>query len=315
MTTPAAISAHSLTRLYGRHVALNDINLAIPPGAICALVGANGAGKTTLIKILSNLLLPTSGCASMLDVDSKFLDRTVLQRFGYVSENQELPLWMTTRQFLAYLRPFYPQWDTELEAGFLRLLDIPLDRKLKQLSRGQRMKTAFVAALAYRPQVAILDEPFSGLDPLVREELIDARRNISWPATFLISSHDLDEIESLATHLVFIDKGNILFADALSTVRNRFRSCRFEMPADQAIDPATLPSTWTGLRTEAGPIATIYQFNIEREGGADAVREDVIAHAPAAFNIESFPLSLRNIFLNVARIQRSKGPQKEHARA
>lgn len=306
MTSAAALSTQSLTRVYGRHVAINSIDLSIPPGAICALVGANGAGKSTLIKILSNLLVPTSGSATVLNVDSKFLDRALLQRFGYVSENQELPLWMTTRQFLRYLRPFYPQWDMALEEEFLRLLDIPLDRKLKQLSRGQRMKAAFVSALAYRPEIAILDEPFSGLDPLVREELIGALGKISWPVTFLISSHDLDEIESLATHLVFIDKGNILFADALSTVRNRFRSCRFELPADQAIQTTTLPSTWTSVRTEAGAGLMMYHFNIECEGGADAVREGVLAQAPAAMNIESSPLSLRNIFLNVARLQRSK---------
>lgn len=304
MSTTPPIQTHALTHKYGRYLALDGVDLHIPPRAICALVGANGAGKTTLIKILTNLLLPTSGTATVLGRDSKHLSGPDMQEIGYVSENQELPLWMSTRLFLDYLRPFYRSWDRVLEEQLLNLLEIPMERSLK---RGQRMKAAFVAALSYRPQLVILDEPFSGLDPLVREELISALQNIDWPATFLISSHDLDEIEGLATHLVFIDKGKVLFADPLRDVRGRFRNLRFQLPAHVSVDKAKLPAGWLNVRVETEPTAITCTHSAApgSPSGADAIRTEVLALFPEAIEIESSPLSLRNIFLGVARDRRS----------
>ena len=142
---------------------------------IYALVGPNGAGKTTALKILTNILQPTRGSAHVLQTDSTLLEGQIFTKIGYVSENQELPLWMRAGRFLEYLRPFYPTWDTKLERDLIRQFDLPLERRLRDLSLAHLpMKIALASALAYHPQLIILDEPFSGLDPLVRDELVES---------------------------------------------------------------------------------------------------------------------------------------------
>ena len=111
-------------------------------------MGANGAGKTTLIKLLMNIYRPTSGSATVLGIASNRLAGRRFRNIGYVSENQEMPDWMTVAYFFDYLRPFYPQWDMALERQLLRQFDLPLDRKLKHLSRGMRMKVAQGSSLS-----------------------------------------------------------------------------------------------------------------------------------------------------------------------
>src|SRR5439155_6106589 len=162
----------------------------------------NGAGKTTTIKLLMNLVRPTRGSARVLDVDSRHLGPRHLQRIGYVSENQRLPEWMTLADLLAYCRPFYPTWDAALCRKLQSDLNVPLNVRLRTMSRGTRMKAALLVSLAYRPELIVLDEPFSGLDPLVRDELGRALRELaaahqSQPKTIFISSHDVEELERL----------------------------------------------------------------------------------------------------------------------
>jgi ABC-2 type transport system ATP-binding protein len=128
-------------------------------------MGPNGAGKTTALKTMMNILQPDGGRAEIFGVDSRRLDPAELARIGYISENQFMPKWMTIDYLLSYLRPFYPAWDGTRARELKREFALPGDRKLGQLSRGMWMKTAFVASLAYRPDLLVLDEPFSGLDP------------------------------------------------------------------------------------------------------------------------------------------------------
>ena len=172
LTMSPVIRTENLVKKFRRVEALNGLNLAVPSGAIYALVGPNGAGKTTAIKILMNIFGATSGRAEVLGMDTKHMAGKALTTIGYVSENQRLPDWMRVGAFFAYLRPFYPSWDRDLENQLVQQLALPLDRKLSELSRGMRMKAALASSLAYRPRLIVLDEPFSGLDPLVRDELI-----------------------------------------------------------------------------------------------------------------------------------------------
>ena len=166
-------------------------------------MGPNGAGKTTTVKLLMNIIEPTSGRAIVLGTDSRRLGPTQFQQIGYVSENQEAPEWMTVDYLMAYLKPFYPTWDDGRAQELLKAFELPGDRKLKHLSRGMRMKAALASSLAYRPKLLVLDEPFTGLDPLVRDEFIEGLVGIAQDTTMLISSHDLAEIESFATHIGF----------------------------------------------------------------------------------------------------------------
>jgi ABC-2 type transport system ATP-binding protein len=167
-----AVRCKELTKRFRGVVAVDGLNLTVPEGAVYALVGVNGAGKTTAIKTLMNILRPSSGSAELLGADSRRISPRELQQIGYVSENQEMPEWMTVKYFLKYLKPFYPQWDDALAEELVREFDLPADRRLRHLSRGMKMKAALASSLAYRPKLIVLDEPFSGLDPLVRDEFI-----------------------------------------------------------------------------------------------------------------------------------------------
>ena len=167
------IHTEGLNKQFGKTVAVDSIGLSVPEGSIYALVGANGAGKTTLIKLLMNILRPDSGSAHVLGIASRDLTGAAFNRIGYVSENQELPDGMTVGGMLSYFQLFYPTWDRALEQQLVRQFDLPLNCKLKQLSRGMKMKASFASSLAYRPSLIVLDEPFSGLNPLARDELIE----------------------------------------------------------------------------------------------------------------------------------------------
>ncbi|HEV8180799.1 MAG TPA: ABC transporter ATP-binding protein [Candidatus Angelobacter sp.] len=203
----SAIRTENLSKRFLSVRALRGLTLEVPEGAIYALAGPNGAGKTTAIKVLMNILAPSSGRAEVLGLDSSRLAGASFTQIGYVSENQEQPEWMRVGSFFDYLRPFYPNWDRELETALIKRMELPLDRKLRHLSRGMKMKAALASALAYRPKLIVLDEPFSGLDPLVRDELIESLLERASDSTILISSHDLAEIESFSSHVGYLEQG------------------------------------------------------------------------------------------------------------
>jgi ABC-type multidrug transport system ATPase subunit len=216
----AAIETVNLTRRFGRLDAVDGLNLRVAAGSIFALIGPNGAGKTTTIKLLLNLLRPTRGEALVLGADARRLGPRELARIGYVSENQRLPDWMTPTQLIAYVRPFYPTWDDALCRKLQHDLALTAKVPLRALSRGTRMKAALLVSLAYRPELIVLDEPFTGLDPLVRDELVRALLELTgeYRWTTLISSHDIDEVERLADSVGFIDNGRMVFTESVETL-------------------------------------------------------------------------------------------------
>jgi ABC-2 type transport system ATP-binding protein len=170
------IVTRDLGKRYGKVAAVDRLSVSIPEGSIYGLLGPNGAGKTTTLDVLMNLQAPTSGEAIVLGTSSRALKGRAFERIGYLSEMQRYPDWMNVAQLLAYLKPFYPTWDEARASELLEQFHLPTDRKLKQLSRGTRMKALLTSVMAYRPKLLVLDEPFSGLDPLTREELIGALR-------------------------------------------------------------------------------------------------------------------------------------------
>ncbi|MCF3652484.1 ABC transporter ATP-binding protein [Synoicihabitans lomoniglobus] len=220
-----AIETTGLTRRFWRHTAVDHIDLTVPTGTVNVLIGANGAGKTTLLKTMLNLLPPSAGHARVLGTDSRRLAPAELRRIGYVSENQKPPDHLTVAGLMAYWRPLYPQWDRTLEAKLLRNFDLPLDRKLGQLSRGMAMKAALASVLAYRPELLVLDEPFSGLDPLTRDQLVEGMLDLvsREGCTVLVSSHEIAEVETLADRLILLDHGHLKLTETADALRARFR--------------------------------------------------------------------------------------------
>jgi ABC-2 type transport system ATP-binding protein len=292
------IETEKLTRRFGRREAVHDLNLTVPAGSVTALLGPNGAGKTTTLKLLMNLLPPTAGVARVLGVDSRRLGERELAQIGYVSENQQLPVWMTVRQFINYCRPFYPTWDRELEATLLRQFDLPEGRKLSQLSRGMLMKAALLSSLAYRPKLLVLDEPFSGLDPLVRDEFIRGVLEVSalgeW--TVLVSSHDIEEVERLADRVAMLDAGRLTLSEATESLQQRFR--RVEVTGGTSTD-TPLPGAleWESAGTLTRFIETRYQGEVTEQRWAE--------HFGPGGTTAARPMTLREIFMTLTRAGRA----------
>jgi ABC-2 type transport system ATP-binding protein len=296
MVMANAIDTVDLTRRYRQLEAVDGLNLHVPAGSVFALIGPNGAGKTTTIKLLMNLVHPTRGSATVLGMRARELTPHGFERIGYVSENQRLPQHLTPAGLLAYCRPFYKTWDAELARTLERDLRLPMDSPLRTLSRGTKMKAALLAALAYRPELVVLDEPFTGLDPLVRDELVHALLGLvaSHPTTVFLSSHDIEEVERLADWIGFLDRGRFMFAEEVSSLLNRFRYVEV-------------------IGTSAAPLPVTSEPGWMAQGAAGRTRHfvDSTHHAPdaeqritAAFpgaEIRIRPMSLRDIFVVLAR--------------
>ena len=292
-----AIQTDNLVKRFRRLEALNNLNLAIPEGAVYALVGPNGAGKTTAIKILMNIFSATSGHAEVLGKDSRGIRGKEFVGIGYVSENQELPEWMTVETFFSFLRPFYPSWDLALEDELRRQFDLPWKRKLRHLSRGVRMKAALASALAYHPKLIVLDEPFTGLDPLVRDELIQGLLDRATESTVFISSHDLAEVESFASHVGYLESGQLRFSEELTALSNRFREVELTFNVPPPLPPSA-PSSWMHLSASAAVIRFV-ESRFEREKTAAEIR-NVFSEVK---DVTYTPMSLRAIFLAMAKNQ------------
>jgi|SRR5581483_3650968 len=295
----SALHTEQLSKRFRRVEALTGLDLDVPEGSIYALVGPNGAGKTTAIKILMNIFPPTSGRAEVLGTDSRRIAGRAFTSIGYVSENQKLPNWMPVGYFLKYLRPFYPAWDTALENELVEQFQLPRERKLGHLSRGMRMKAALVSALAYHPKLIVLDEPFGGLDPLVRDELVAGLLDRASEASILISSHDLAEIENLATHVGYLEQGRLRFSDEMATLMARFREVEVTLEASPAARD-TWPPSWIQVNTAASVVRFV-ETSFDSQRTASAVREAF----PNLRNVTYTPMSLRAIFLAMAKAGRN----------
>jgi ABC-2 type transport system ATP-binding protein len=298
------IQTTDLHRSFGNYDALRGLNMSVPQGSAYALIGPNGAGKTTAIKILLNLVQPSSGSASILGVDSRKLSHREFASIGYVSENQAIPKRLTVGQYLAYLRPFYSTWDHQLEAVILQQLRLPLDRKIGDLSHGMRLKAALACALPYRPKLLVLDEPFSGLDPLVRDEFMEELIAQAGEMTVLISSHELAEIEGVVSHVAFIDRGRLLFQESIETLTGRLREVRVTL-AEAANASMIAPREWLHVRATGNVLSFVDTRFDER-----SFTERLAAQLKNVRHVDVQPISLRSIFTTMARAAELEGAKK-----
>jgi ABC-2 type transport system ATP-binding protein len=291
------LSATSLSKRYGGLTALDGLSLQVEEGSVYGFIGPNGAGKTTAIKILMNIIQPSAGRTSVLGVDSRRIGPAQFERVGYVSENQETPDWMTVGYLLRYLKPFYPTWDDARENELVKLFGLPRDRKLSKLSRGMKMKTMLVSSLAYRPRLLVLDEPFGGLDAVAREDVVDALIDSAAETTIFISSHDLADIETFASHIGYIDNGRLLLSEEMSALTARFREVEVTVEAaPPALPPQQWPSHW--LRPQsAGTVVRFIDTRFDESETRRAVQETFGGVLHMAAN----PMPLRGIFVALAR--------------
>jgi ABC-2 type transport system ATP-binding protein len=295
--TDTVLRAIDLVMRYKDVRVLNGLNLQVGEGSVFGLIGPNGAGKTTTIKAFMNILTPTRGRCEVLGIDSRELGEDYLAQIGYVSENQEMPGWMTVEYLLSYLKPFYPTWDDGRAKALLRQFKLPLDRKLRDLSRGMWMKASLTSSLAYRPKLLVLDEPFSGLDPLVREELIEGLIDCAEETTILVSSHDLADIESFASHIGYLENGRLQFSEEMASLSARFREVEVTVDPPATVPPAReWPATW--LKPEATlALIRFVDSSFEEDRTVFQIRR-IFGEVQ---QISVTPMPLRSIFLTLAR--------------
>ena len=290
----AVIETHALTRRYGASTVLDALDLSIPSGCVYGLLGPNGAGKTTTLDLLMNLLRPTSGEARLLGIPSHRLDPKALTRIGYVSCEQKLPRRRTVDDVCHYLAPLYPTWDKGLATTLCTRLDLPRDQHLSRLSRGQRMKAALVFAIAFRPEVLILDEPFNGLDVVARDELLegllDPTQQEGW--AILVSSHDLQGLEPLIDRFGILHRGRLALDATVDDLRRSFRQVEVVFE-HEAQCPEPLPLSWRAWQG-SGRRARFVETDFTSE---DAIRRQV----PEATHVECSEIPLRDLFLALCR--------------
>jgi ABC-2 type transport system ATP-binding protein len=290
---PPAIVIESFTKRYGAHVAVDDLSLEVPRGSIFGLLGQNGAGKSTTIRTLLNLLQPTSGRLRVLGLDSVTGSLALRRRVGYLPEAPAYYPWMTVEEIVRFNAAFYPTWDRSLVDALLKRLGLPLNRRIKALSRGMQAKVGLVLALGPRPEVLILDDPTSGLDPVVRREFLEAMiANIqSEGGTVLFSTHLLHEMERVADEVAILHEGKLRVRSSLESLKAATKKLR-------AIYPERIPDAFSldGLlrveRNHHQALLTVTRFD---ESMPEKLR------AGGAESVEVIDLSLEEIFVETVK--------------
>jgi ABC-2 type transport system ATP-binding protein len=235
----ALVEIRGLTRRFGAKVALDNVNLTLPAGSVLGLVGENGAGKTTLIRHVLGLLRAQSGTVRVFGRDPVSDPVGVLSRIGYLSEEGELPEWMRVHELMRYAQAFYPTWDEAYAEELHGQFGLDPAARIKNLSKGQRARAGLLVALAYRPDLLLLDEPSSGLDPIVRRDILGAiiRTIADEGRTVLFSSHLLGEVERVSDRVAMIKTGKILFCDELDEIKETHRRMTLRFAAPRAAPP------------------------------------------------------------------------------
>lgn len=228
-----------LTRRFGAKLALANVNLTLPAGSVLGLVGENGAGKTTLIKHLLGLLRAQSGAVYVFGRDPVTDPVGVLSRIGYLSEDAELPGWMRVAELMRYSQAFYPTWDEGYAERLREEFDLDARAVIRTLSKGQRARVGLLVALAYRPELLVLDEPSSGLDPIVRRDVLAAviRTLAVEGRSVLFSSHLLSEVEQIADRVAMIQGGRLAFCETLDDLKEGHARLILRFPVPRSAPP------------------------------------------------------------------------------
>jgi len=228
MMGESVFEASGLTKDFGEVVALRDVSLALTGPSIIGLIGRNASGKTTLLRHIVGLQLPTRGTARTLGVATNSLQHEQLARIGVVTQTPTFIHWMTVGKQLHYLSGFYPKWDLVRQRFLLDLLDLDARSAITGLSTGSVQKLAIVAALCHHPDLILLDEPVSNLDPIVRDRILKFLFDLVQEdnATIVISSHILDDVESTVDWVVCVNDGAVAADAALDDLKDRYAEWR-----------------------------------------------------------------------------------------
>lgn len=286
----AVIKVEQLKKSYRDCDALRGLDLEVPPGVVFALLGENGAGKTTLIKCLTGFERPTSGRASILDLDCQSQTLEVRRRVGYVSDQPALYDWMRPAQIGWFTSAFYPEGFLRRYHELLARYEVPLSRKLRQLSKGQRAKVALALATAHDPDLLILDEPTSGLDPVVRRQFLESMVDrASLGKTVFLSSHQISEVERVADWIAIMHLGVLRVVKPLAELKEAVKEVR-----------VTLADSMVEVPLPAGEVLSQSRNGRQTRMVVHSMGDDdlhAMRQSPGVASVEVKPLSLEEIFV------------------
>ena len=293
-----AVETESLGRKFGAFEAVKGVDLRVPVGTVFGLLGVNGAGKSTIIKMIVGHLRPTSGRIRVL---GRTLERDLIEirkRVAYVSENRYLYEWMTVAESIRFTRAFHEAWDDAKAESLLKRFSLPPDKKVRQLSRGNRARLCLLLALAYNPELIILDEPTSGLDPIVRRDFIEniVAEISDEGKTVLFSSHIVEEVERVADYVGIINDGEMLLVNSLEEIKASYKRVRYATNGRRP-EVAGVPGVLAVENGRHEQVLTVHGFGDET---LRALSERGVAGA------EVLPVSLEDIFVNTVRAERER---------
>jgi ABC-2 type transport system ATP-binding protein len=219
-TLNSVIYCRELKKYYGPKKVLQGINLEVPAGTVFALLGTNGSGKTTLIRTLLGLIPSSGGIVKVLGEEPYRIGAALRQKIGYVSEEQGLYGWMTIREIIDFCKSLYDQWDDRLVQQYIERFKLETRSRISTLSKGQTTKLALILALAPKPELLILDEPMSGLDPLAQHDFLQViQKSIhSEGHSIFFSTHNLADVEAIARQVAIVYNGKIQISGPIAAV-------------------------------------------------------------------------------------------------
>ena len=287
--SPTVFRAEHIFKQYDGHVALADVGLSLGRGGIVGLIGRNGAGKSTLLHTMAGLTLPTSGECHTFGTRTDLLDTPELTRVGLVMQEPRFVEWMTVELHLAFTASFYPAWDGDLQTRLIRMLEVPLNQRLGELSTGDRQKVAILLGMCHRPALLLLDEPMSSLDPIARRRMLELLLELMGDddCTVVISSHLLNDIEKVANRIIALDAGRVVLDEGYDELLESYAEWMVT-----ATDGRTLPAftePFVLAQQSGGRMARL----TVRLAGAPAVEAFASAHGVL---VQPRPLNLEEIF-------------------
>jgi ABC-2 type transport system ATP-binding protein len=287
----AVIETLELKKNYGKQEAVRGINLSVSAGSVCAFLGQNGAGKSSTIKMLMGMIHPSSGTGSIFGhrIDNEKESLLIRRKVAFVAEDKRLYDYMTVAQIIDFTKSFFPSWRDDLERRLLAQFNLPLDRKIRQLSKGMRTKLALLLGFARGCELLILDEPTEGLDPVAIEDVLQMIVSlVSDGTTVFFSSHQIAEVEQIADHVLMINRGKLVLDAPLDQVKEQYRQIQavFPHPVEERDFRV---SGIERVHMQGRSVSLVASCNVDR------IVEHV--HMMQAQTVDVLPISLKEIFL------------------
>ena len=287
------IKAHQLSKHYGKFQALNGLNMQVQEGEVYGLLGRNGMGKTTTLRLIFDLLRPSSGHLEVMGHTPQHLPLALRQQMGYSSDSMRLIPWLRVSEMLSCNGAFYPNWDAAYVKTWLDRLSLDPHKRVFSLSRGDRQKLALILAIGHRPRLLVLDEPAGGLDPLARREFLESMIELIHEAgtTIVLSSHQMSDLERIADRVGLIVDGRMRLESSLEDLKASCRRVHLYSD-DNTIALATL-ADWPGV-VHLNARRGLLELVVENWSAAE---EKKLLQVLPNTRLEQSALSLEEIFL------------------